>query len=229
MLASKGGRACEPDILGTCSSSSTANLTPITRELPDLLADIPKLGRAFSGANSLVAPGNLPLDPAGTLDPNALASLQSGRNAYASLFPTNAMAENAMTSDQFLKALGFGLNSTNALTAVASGNPLVAGMDAASFAERATLRNENVDLNEICEIISRLSIEDCLNNDEKVLNAAICILFNDIPKALMNPGNVAEEIYSSEFDRQISQLPNSESGTLLIELIKFLVHSLCSI
>ena len=171
--------------------------TPLTaRELPDLLADLPKL-KAFAGANPLVAPGTLPLDAASGLDPTNLAGLHSGR-AYGNLFPATPGAESAMTNDQFLKAAKLlGLNSTNALNAVAGGNSL-GGVGGSSFAERAALRNENVDLNEICEIISRLSIEDCLNNDEKVLNAAIYILFNDIPKALMNPSNVAEEIYSSK-------------------------------
>lgn len=182
-----GPSSAAPSLTAADQATLPSSLTH--RELPDLLADIPKL-RAFTGANSLVAPGNLPLDPS-ALDPAALAGLHSGRSSYANLFP--AAGENAMTSDQFLKALGIGLNSTGALNAVASGNPLTASVD-------ASLRNENVDLNEICEIISRLSIEDCLNNDEKVLNAAICILFNDIPKTLMNPGNVAEEIYSSELD-----------------------------
>lgn len=202
----KSGRSCAPDLVSTGSSSAAVTLnssdpvalaSPLTaRELPDLLADLPKL-KAFAGANPLVAAGSLPLDASG-LDPTNLAGLHGGRSAYANLFPANPGAENAMTSDQFLKAAKLlGLNSTNALSAVAGGNSL-AGVSG-SFVERAGLRNENVDLNEICEIISRLSIEDCLNNDEKVLNAAIYILFNDIPKALMNPGNVAEEIYSSKF------------------------------
>ena len=143
-----------------------------------------------------MATGNLPLDPS-ALDPTTLETLQSCRSAYASLFPTNQATENTMANDQFLKALGFGLNSTSALAAIASGNSLTAGLDP-SLVERTALRNENVDLNEICEIISRMSIEDCLNNDEKVLNAAICILLNDLPKTLMNPSSVAEEIYSSE-------------------------------
>ena len=167
---------------GSSSAISPNSISdPVT--LPTQLATL----RAFS---------NNPLDS--SIDTQTLASLHSNSNrAYTSLFPS---PNTEMTNDQFLKAaklLGIGLNST---TSSASTNQQHTAIPNSLLVERSLFHNEDLDLNEISEFIDQLSIVNCLNNDEKVLNAAICILFNGLPLTLLNPGNVAEEIYSSKFD-----------------------------
>jgi len=120
--------------------------------------------------------------------------------SYAALFP-NANDNNSMvTNDHLLKAaklLGIGLQSPSSTSphTINNNNNNITSSSSLSV----TFRNEdnNVDLNELSEFIDRLSIVNSLNNDEKVLNAAICILFNSLPLTLLNPSNVAEEIYST--------------------------------
>lgn len=172
----------------TSAISPTSSITDPS-SIPQL-ATLANL-RAFTNANSLMTNNNT-LDSTNLDAQAALASLHNNRQ-YAGLFP-NA-ADNSMTNDQFLKAakLLVGLNATP------PANPTpVTSTGSSSSVERPTFRNDDLDLNEISEFIDQLSIVNCLNNDEKIINAAICILFNGIPLTLINPGSVAEEIYSSE-------------------------------
>lgn len=186
----------------TVSSSAISPTSSITDPLPNQLATLAKL-RAFTGTNPIV--NNLStatnLDSPPNLESQSLANLHNQTTAsnrsYTGLFP-NAIDNSMITSDQFLKAaklLGIGLNTPNLTPPTALSNNLNVG----NILERTSFRNDDVDLNEISEFIDRLSIVNSFNSDEKVLNAAICILFNGLPLALLNPGNVAEEIYSSKF------------------------------
>lgn len=196
----KSGNGAQDALLGdtTGSSSAVSPNSSITDPLPTQLATLANL-RAFNPLTNNLTTASL---DSPSLDPQALANLHTtsapSNRPYVNLFPG---ADSSMvTSDQFLKAaklLGIGLNPTP--PGVTAG-----GTSAGALLDRTSFRNEDVDLNEISEFIERLSIVNSLNNDEKVLNAAICILFNGLPLALLNPGNVAEEIYSSKLFYDLS-------------------------
>lgn len=170
-------------------------------------------GQLTALSNLGAVANNSPFDylpkPKLTTEPSNL-ELETLANIYrfssqSTTMPTTT--DPSLINDQFLKTaklLGIGINpqvnSTNNSAVLNNFNTTTATRSPpAPFSDRQPMpHNEELDINEITKFIERLNIGSCLNDDEKVLNSAICILFNGIPLALLNPSNVANEIYTSK-------------------------------
>jgi len=96
-------------------------------------------------------------------------------------------------TDQIYKAaqiLGIGLNSTlnSSLSSLGAGS---------SLADNSFRSEDQSNLNELNDFVDRLNNANNFKNNEHVLNTAIRILLNGVPLALINPINVADEIYTT--------------------------------
>lgn len=55
-----------------------------------------------------------------------------------------------------------------------------------------------IEMNEISEFVDRLKLTSSLNTDEKILNAALCILFTGTSLALLSPADIVDDIYAGK-------------------------------
>ena len=145
--------------------------------------------------------GTIPVCVGGSL-PHALGSLETCNSLPVST--ANVVSSGNQAAVAAAAAAAAAVAGFRMMPSQMSMSNQMAAASAAAQAKLLRLRLAGSDekftaeMSEICEFVDRLKLDAGLNNDEKILNAAICILSSGTPFALLSPVDIVDDIYAGK-------------------------------